>query len=54
MLRCLARSVHRFGPTLAQRAVMVDARKAEIGERQPAQLGQRIVGRERATAHVVE
>ena len=31
LLGCLARSVHRLGHTLAQRPVMVDQGKAEIG-----------------------
>ncbi len=38
VLRRLARSVHRLGQPLAEGAVVVDAREAEVGEREAAQL----------------
>ena len=36
LCRCLARSVHRFGATLAQRSVVIDPCETEIGVRQTA------------------
>jgi hypothetical protein len=33
---------------------MVDARVAQVGERQTSEAGDRVIGREHARAHVVE
>src|SRR5439155_23573892 len=54
LLGCLARRVDGLGQPLAQLAVVIDARKAEVGERQPAQPGDGVVGAQRAGADVVE
>ena len=54
LLGRLARAVDRFRQALAQPAVMVDAGIAEIGEGQPAQRPDGIVGGNAAVAHVLE
>ena len=45
LLGCLARPVHRFRHALAERAVVVDERVAEVGERQPREARRGLVGR---------
>ena len=46
--------VDRLGHALAQCAVVVDQRVADVGERQPAQLGDGVVGAALAAADVVD
>ena len=46
LLGRLARPVHGFGLTLAQRTVVVDACVAQVGKRQPAQLRHGDIGRD--------
>src|SRR5205085_4037666 len=54
LLGRLARRVDGFGQALAQGAVVVDAREAEVGERQAPQAGDGVVGRQHAGAYVGE
>ncbi len=54
LLGRLAGGVHRLGGSLPQCPVMVDARKAEIGERKAPQNGDGVVGPARAGPDLVE
>jgi hypothetical protein len=45
VLGSLAGAVHRFRPALPELTVMIHSREAEIGERQPAEFSDRVVGR---------
>ena len=50
----LARPVDRLRHALAERPVVVDERVAEVGERQPAQARDGLVGRHLAGADAVD
>ena len=52
--RRLARAVDRLGHALAQRAVVVDPGVPEVGEGQPSQGGDGVVGADRTGLHRVE
>ena len=54
LLGGLAGPVDGLGHALAQGPVVIDERVADVGERQPAQLGDGVVGGDRAVAHAVE
>ncbi len=50
----LARPVDRLGHALAEVAVMIDGGALDVGERQAAQTGDRVVGRDRSRPDVVD
>ena len=54
MLGALARPVDGFGHPLSQVTVVVDAREAEVGIGQPAQLADGVVGRALARGDLVD
>jgi hypothetical protein len=54
LLGRLAGPVHRLGHALAQRAVMIHERVADIGEGEAAQRGNGVVGAGAPGRHVVE
>ena len=54
VVRLFARPVDRFGDTLAQMPVMVDRGTLHIGEGQPAETLDGVVGADRAGLHVVD
>ena len=54
LLGRLTLAVHRFRHALANGAVMIDQRVAHLRERQPPQLRDCVVGRDRADAHTID
>ncbi len=54
LLGCLARAEHCFGHALAQGPVVVDEGVADVGERQPAQPDDHLIGADPSGREVVE